>query len=107
MVSALDELAELYEDNKACAQRVGLSYTETEEDGIGRVRRGNGFSYVRNERTVTDQKLKKRIAGLVIPPAWQDVWISPDDKAHVLATGTDERKGCRARVQMAAPEDCP
>jgi len=91
MVSALDELAELYEDNKACAQRVGLSYTETEEDGIGRVRRGNGFSYVRNERTVTDQKLKKRIAGLVIPPAWQDVWISPDDKAHVLATGTDER----------------
>ncbi len=31
------------------------------------------------------------MAGLVIPPAWQDVWICPDARGHVQATGTDAR----------------
>ena len=30
-------------------------------------------------------------SGLAIPPAWTDVWISPDPDGHLLATGTDAR----------------
>lgn len=30
-----------------------------------------------------------RIRELVIPPAWQDVWISPDPMGHIQTTGTD------------------
>ncbi len=91
MNHALEELSELYEDNKACAQVVGLHYVESEEQGISRVKHGKGFSYIQANKTVSDKQIKERIARLVIPPAWQEVWISPDDSAHVLATGIDER----------------
>jgi DNA topoisomerase-1 len=33
----------------------------------------------------------KRIASLVIPPAWTDVWICPDPRGHLQATGRDAR----------------
>ena len=26
----------------------------------------------------------------MIPPAWQDVWISPDPQGHIQAVGTDK-----------------
>ena len=32
-----------------------------------------------------------RIQKLVIPPAWQRVWISPDPKSHLQATGYDSK----------------
>ena len=44
------------------------------------------------DNAVADKKLKKRIAELVIPPAWQDVWICSTDNGHVLATGIDEKR---------------
>src|SRR4051794_41890574 len=31
----------------------------------------------------------QRISDLVIPPAWQDVWICPLPNGHIQATGTD------------------
>ncbi|MEV6304804.1 DNA topoisomerase IB [Actinoplanes sp. NPDC051861] len=31
-----------------------------------------------------------RIKSLVIPPAWKDVWISPDPRGHIQATGVDD-----------------
>jgi DNA topoisomerase-1 len=32
---------------------------------------------------------KRRIADLAIPPAWEQVWICPDDRGHLQAVGTD------------------
>ena len=32
-----------------------------------------------------------RIGALGIPPAWKDVWISPDPLGHIQATGVDSR----------------
>jgi DNA topoisomerase-1 len=32
-----------------------------------------------------------RIKALVIPPAWTDVWICPDARGHLQATGRDAR----------------
>lgn len=39
-------------------------------------------------------KNEKRIAecnSLAIPPAWIDVWICPDDRGHIQATGVDDK----------------
>jgi DNA topoisomerase I len=58
--------------------------------GIHRVRRGRGFGYVdANGAKITDPKVLERIAGLVIPPAWDDVWICAIANGHIQATGTD------------------
>ena len=40
-------------------------------------------------RAITDEEQLERIRSLVIPPAWTDVWISPNPGAKLQATGTD------------------
>jgi DNA topoisomerase IB len=36
-----------------------------------------------------DRSAVARIKELVIPPAWEDVWISPDPRGHIQAIGRD------------------
>lgn len=59
--------------------------------GIGRRRRGKGWSYFDREtgETVTDPAQLDRIKAIVVPPAWQDVWICADPAGHIQAVGTD------------------
>ncbi len=38
---------------------------------------------------VTDPEILGRIDDLVLPPAWQDVWICPYPNGHLQAVGTD------------------
>ncbi|TFV58632.1 DNA topoisomerase IB [Mycobacterium sp. PS03-16] len=58
--------------------------------GFRRVRRGKGFSYYdQNGDKITDADTLDRITALVIPPAWQKVWISPHHNGHIQAVGTD------------------
>ena len=58
--------------------------------GIGRRRCGRGFRYLGPDgAAVRDRGTIARIRALVIPPAWQDVWICPDPAGHIQATGTD------------------
>jgi DNA topoisomerase I len=61
--------------------------------GIRRVRRGRGFSYVDDTtgEPINDHETLERIRALVIPPAWQDVWICPWPNGHIQAVGTDAR----------------
>jgi DNA topoisomerase-1 len=48
------------------------------------------FRYVDSRgRPITDEDALERIRGLVIPPAWTDVWISPNAGAKLQATGED------------------
>ena len=92
MQQALEDLSELYADTKTCAKLVGLSYIEHEVEGLSRRKHGKAFQYLdSNNQVLADKELRERIAKLVIPPAWQDVWICPDDNGHVLATGIDEK----------------
>jgi DNA topoisomerase I len=59
--------------------------------GIGRRRRGGGFSYLDPEGgSVRDEDTLERIRGLAIPPAWREVWICSDPYGHIQATGLDE-----------------
>jgi DNA topoisomerase-1 len=70
----------------------GLAYVDDAEPGIQRRKSGGGFSYVDSRgRPVRDAATRRRIASLVIPPAWTDVWISPDPRGHIQAVGRDGR----------------
>ncbi|HEY2151368.1 MAG TPA: hypothetical protein VGH34_11190 [Vicinamibacterales bacterium] len=44
-----------------------------------------------NGATIGNHAELKRIRSLVIPPAWTRVWICPDPRGHVQATGRDAR----------------
>ena len=68
-----------------------LKYVSDETEGIVRKRRGRGFAYYFEGMLVTLAAEKKRIKGLVIPPAWTDVWICPDPDGHIQATGRDQK----------------
>jgi DNA topoisomerase-1 len=58
--------------------------------GIRRVRRGRGFAYLDDDgERVDEPEALARIAELGIPPAWKEVWICPDPRGHLQATGTD------------------
>jgi DNA topoisomerase I len=58
--------------------------------GITRRRRGRGFEYLdENGNRIEDAAVLERIRELVIPPAWEDVWICPYPHGHIQAIGTD------------------
>ena len=47
------------------------------------------FRYVDSRGRPVEGDRLRRIEGLVIPPAWRDVWISPSPSAKLQATGVD------------------
>jgi DNA topoisomerase-1 len=58
--------------------------------GLARRRRGKGFEYLDEEgQRISDPEVLERIGELVIPPAWQEVWICPYPLGHIQATGID------------------
>ncbi|GAA2194133.1 DNA topoisomerase IB [Micromonospora lupini] len=58
--------------------------------GYGRRRRGKGWTFVDpSGAVVRDPATLARLRDLVIPPAWQDVWIAPHANGHIQATGID------------------
>ena len=58
--------------------------------GLGRVRRGRGFSYLDEAGDqIEDREVLARVRGLAIPPAWTHVWICRDPFGHLQATGID------------------
>jgi DNA topoisomerase IB len=71
---------------------IRLRRSDTSEPGIRRRRRGKHFEYLNPDDTkVDDAEVLGRINELVIPPAWEDVWISPYPGGHIQATGIDAR----------------
>ena len=74
------------------ARAAGLRYTTDARPGIRRLRRGGAFSYLdAGGKRVRAAAELTRIRALVIPPAWIDVWICPDPRGHLQATGRDAR----------------
>lgn len=87
-----EKLNDLYSDPRTCASMIGLSYIEPESEGITRTKHGKGYTYTEKQTgKAVLAPTKKWIEALVIPPAWNDVWICPDKNGHVLATGVDEK----------------
>ena len=74
------------------ARAAGLRYTTDAAPGITRRRSGSGFTYFTAAgRVLKDPAELHRIRSLVIPPAWEDVWICSDPRGHLQATGRDAR----------------
>jgi DNA topoisomerase-1 len=76
----------------AAAEAAGLRYVTDSAPGITRRRAGKGFSYRDpHGRPITEVRELARIRALAVPPAWTGVWICPDRRGHLQATGRDAR----------------
>jgi len=79
-------------DPVAAATAVALHHSGDDEPGLRRIKRGKRFSYcTASGAPVRDAATVSRIRALAIPPAWTDVWIAPDPRGHIQATGRDAR----------------
>ncbi len=79
-------------DPVASAEAAGLRYVVDTLPGIRRKRAGDGFYYVGSDgSTIRDEVTLRRIKALAVPPAWTDVWICPDPRGHLQATGRDAK----------------
>lgn len=90
------------------AERAGLRYTTDATPGIRRERVGDTFVYFGpNGQQVTNEQRLRRIASLVIPPAWTDVWICPHGNGHLQVTARDAkgRKQYRYHARYRAIRD--
>jgi DNA topoisomerase-1 len=84
------KLEKIGSDPKVTAKAVGLRYAADSVDGYHRIRNGESFRYTDSEnKVVKDKAVLERIKKLVIPPAWENVWISPYENGHLQVTGTD------------------
>jgi len=74
------------------AVAAGLRYVSDSMPGIRRHRHGRGFTYIGPDGVVIrSREALKRFKALVIPPAWTDVWICPDEDGHLQVTARDAR----------------
>jgi len=51
-------------------------------------------------QTIRDKAVKARINQLAIPPAWSDVCIAADERAHIQAIGRDPRSWKRWSAEL-------
>ncbi len=74
------------------AKIAGLVYLTPDVPGFIRKKSGKSFRYYTAKgKAVTDPKVKARFKALVIPPAWENVWISPNPRSHIQVTGVDQK----------------
>jgi DNA topoisomerase-1 len=70
----------------------GLRYADDTKPGYTRKREKDGFVYFdASGKRIDDEDDITRINALAIPPAYEDVWICPDPRGHIQATGRDAR----------------
>jgi DNA topoisomerase-1 len=70
----------------------GLRHTDDTRPGFTRKKLKGAFVYFDvNGKRIADELEVARINALAIPPAYRDVWICPDRRGHIQATGRDAR----------------
>ncbi|MBA2762703.1 MAG: DNA topoisomerase IB [Segetibacter sp.] len=76
-------------DAKKSARAVNLVYVSDTSPGIIRKKAGDKFEYYYDGEKITDAEELLRIKHLVIPPAWENVWICKKENGHLQVTGFD------------------
>lgn len=71
------------------ATAVNLLYVTDTQPGIQRKKNRNGFIYLLDNKPISDKEELERIKRLVIPPAWENVWICKLHNGHIQCTGLD------------------
>ncbi|MDH5282921.1 MAG: DNA topoisomerase IB, partial [Gemmatimonadota bacterium] len=80
------------DEHRQSAAEAGLRYVTDTMPGIRRVGAGSGVSYLGADGApVQDPATLERIRRLVIPPAWTEVWICPQEEGHIQVTARDAR----------------
>jgi DNA topoisomerase-1 len=75
------------------ARLAGLKYVRDTDPGIRRRRSGGGFTYTGPDGQIIHEPATiDRIRRLAVPAAYTDVWICPDPRGHIQATGFDARR---------------
>ena len=86
------KLEKIGRDSKVTAKSIGLRYSINTNIGYYRQRKNEKFIFVdQSKKIVRDKQILERINKLVIPPAWEKVWISPYENGHLQATGIDAK----------------
>ncbi|HEX9998752.1 MAG TPA: hypothetical protein VGB45_16575, partial [Abditibacterium sp.] len=84
--------AEIHVAPEESARLAGLRYVSDETPGFSRKKAGKNFAYYDLKgQKISDKSEIERINKLAIPPAYKNVWICPDPRGHIQATGLDER----------------
>lgn len=83
------KIRSIVNDPEKTAGAVNLMYVHDSRDGIRRIKKGKGFTYISGNKHVNDKITLERIKKLVIPPAWESVWICDLPNGHLQATGID------------------
>jgi DNA topoisomerase-1 len=86
------KLKGLLQNTEKSAEAINLVYVSDKDPGIERSGRGKNFIYTKNGKRITDENVLSRIRKLVIPPAWEHVWICSLSNGHLQATGFDVKK---------------
>lgn len=103
-ITQIDDVAEPI----ASAKAAGLRYVSDATPGIRRKKAGTHFSFVGLDgKPIHDETELQRIRSIGIPPAWTNVWISPNPRGHIQATGRDAkgRKQYRYHVKWREIRD--
>ena len=83
------QLAKLIKDPVKTAEAANLVYVTDATPGIVRQKKAKNFFYELGKEKIKDDENLKRIKSLVIPPAWENVWICALENGHLQATGID------------------
>jgi len=84
------KLEKIGSNPKVTAKAVGLRYAANSDKGYYRNKVNGDFVYTdENRKKIRNKEILERIKKLVIPPAWENVWISPYENGHLQVTGTD------------------
>jgi DNA topoisomerase-1 len=68
---------------------VALRRADLATPGIRRRRCGRGFRcFAADGAPLADPRALALVKALVMPPAWEDVWICADRRGHIRAVGT-------------------
>jgi len=85
------QFVKLHHRPELTANAINLIYINDNTEGIHRLKKGKGFSYLFNNTVVKDKETINRINKLIIPPAWEKVWICDKENGHLQATGYDAK----------------
>jgi DNA topoisomerase I len=86
----------------ASAEIAGLRYVSDRQRGLQRRKVRGGFVYIGVDgKMIRDRHVLDRIRALAVPPAWTDVWICPDARGHIQATGLDAKHRRQYRYHAA------
>ncbi|MFY0481503.1 DNA topoisomerase IB [Flavobacterium sp. PLA-1-15] len=86
------KLEKIGSNPKVTAKAVGLRYAANSDIGYYRNKINDEFVYTdENRKKIRNKEILDRIKKLVIPPAWENVWISPYENGHLQVTGIDAK----------------